>query len=119
MEALGLHILLELFGCDARALNDKKALEKIFVHTAKESNAVVLETAFHKFNPHGISGVVIIAESHFAVHTWPEYGYAAVDIFSCGKKMDYEKAVDLIKKAFSPTHMTTIALKRGVLFKEV
>lgn len=119
MEALGSHILLELFGCDARALNDKKALEKIFVHTAKESNAVVLKTAFHKFNPHGISGVVIIAESHFAVHTWPEHRYAAVDIFSCGEKMDYEKAVNLIKKAFSPTYMTTLELKRGVFPKEV
>lgn len=115
MKALGRHILLELHGCDAGALNDVEALEKSFVTAAQESNATVLRTAFHKFNPHGVSGVVIISESHLTVHTWPEYEYAAVDIFSCGDKMDVEKAMEFLTQKLASRWVNRVEIKRGIL----
>lgn len=118
MKALGRHILLELFGCDPRALNDMEGLEGTFVTAARKSNATVLKTAFHKFNPHGVSGVVIISESHLTVHTWPEYRYAAVDIFSCGDKMDVEKAIELLTGKLAAERINGFEVKRGILFEE-
>ncbi len=115
MKALGRHILLELFGCDPRALNDMEGLEEIFVTAARDSNATVLKTAFHKFNPHGVSGVVIISESHLTVHTWPEHKYAAVDIFSCGDKMDVEKASEFLRQKLVSERATSFEVKRGIL----
>ena len=73
MENLGRHILLEVYGCDASVLNDTGRVEKILTEAAILAGAHIVGTTFHKFNPHGVSGVVVIAESHFSVHTWPEY----------------------------------------------
>lgn len=117
MKALGRHILLELFGCDSRALNDLEGLEEIFVTAARESNATVLKTTFHKFNPHGVSGVVIISESHLAVHTWPEYEYAAIDIFSCGDRMDVEKAIEFLTQKLVSKWANSFEVKRGILHR--
>ena len=115
MEALGNHVLLELFGCDPKALNDVTNLEKAFVKAAERSKATVLRTAFHQFNPHGVSGVVIISESHLTVHTWPEHRYAAVDIFSCGSRMDVEVAAQLIMERLVAKQVSRVEVKRGIL----
>ncbi len=115
MEALGNHVLLELYGCDPKALNDVDDLEEVFVKAAEKSNATVLKTAFHQFNPHGVSGVVIISESHFAVHTWPEHEFAAVDIFSCGDKMDVEAATQSITKRLMAKQISRVEVRRGIL----
>ena len=115
MKALGRHILLELFGCDPGALNDLEGLERAFIIAAEQSNATVLKTAFHKFNPHGVSGVVIISESHLTVHTWPEHSYAAVDIFSCGDKMNVDRAIEFLKERFMSERVNSVEVKRGIL----
>ena len=115
MKALGRHILLELFGCDPGALNDLEGLERAFITAAERSNATVLKTAFHKFNPHGVSGVVIISESHFTVHTWPEHSYAAVDIFSCGDKMKVDSAIEFLTERFRSERVNSVEVKRGIL----
>jgi S-adenosylmethionine decarboxylase len=83
--ALGTHLLIELRDCNPEILKSLEKVRKILVSAAKEAKATIINNSFHEFNPFGISGVVVIAESHLTIHTWPEYGYAAVDIFTCGE----------------------------------
>ena len=81
---LGSHILIEAYDCDPEILDDIEVVEETMVDAALKAGAEVREVAFHKFSPQGVSGVVVISESHLSVHTWPEFGYAAVDVFTCG-----------------------------------
>ena len=96
MNALGKHLLLELKGCDKEALNDIGFLREALLAAAVGAGATVLGESFHQFEPQGVSGVVIIAESHLCIHTWPEYGYAAADILTCGSTVQPEKAAEII-----------------------
>lgn len=114
MNALGNHLLLELKDCDKEALNDLDFLKSTLLTAANEAGAIVLGESFHRFNPHGVSGVVVIAESHLFIHTWPEYGYAAADIFTCGNSVQPGKAAEiLIEKLGSKNHSTT-NIQRGI-----
>lgn len=114
MHALGRHVLAEVYGCDPGVLDDVQAVERILVRAAREAGAEIRETVFHKFSPQGVSGVVVISESHLAVHTWPELGYAAVDVFTCGERVDPWLACDLIVAQFGASHMTATESKRGI-----
>ena len=115
MNALGRHLLVELHDCNKEALNDLGLLRNVMVKAAIDCGAVVLGDSFHHFNPQGVSGVVIIAESHLSIHTWPEYGYAAVDIFTCGTFVNPDKAAEvLIEKLGSKNH-SIMEIPRGVL----
>ena len=115
MNALGRHFLLELKDCDRKLLNDLEALRKSLKDAAVECGAEVLGDSFHRFSPQGVSGVVVIAESHLFVHTWPEHGYAAIDIFTCGTRVQPEIAVNaLIAKLGSKNHIV-IEIQRGIL----
>lgn len=84
METMGRHVISELWGCDFDKLNDMDFIEKTFVNAALKSGAEVREVAFHKFAPQGVSGVVIISESHLTIHSFPEHGYASIDVYTCG-----------------------------------
>jgi S-adenosylmethionine decarboxylase proenzyme len=96
-------------------LNDLDMLRDAMLDAAIKSGAVILGDSFHRFSPQGVSGVVVIAESHLSVHTWPEYGYAAVDVFTCGSTVDPQRAADvLIERLGSRNHSLT-EIKRGVL----
>ena len=88
MKSLGRHVLVEFYGCNHDKLNDLKFIEEAMTGAAEYAKATVVDDVFHRFNPHGVSGVVVIAESHLAIHTWPEYGYAAVDLFTCGEEIN-------------------------------
>jgi S-adenosylmethionine decarboxylase proenzyme len=115
LNALGRHLLVELYDCDKEALNDLSYLREAMLTAAIDCGAVVLGDSFHHFSPQGVSGVVIIAESHLSVHTWPEHGYAAVDVFTCGTTVNPEKAAEvLIEKLGSRNHSLT-EIKRGLL----
>jgi S-adenosylmethionine decarboxylase len=115
LNALGRHLLVELHDCNKEALNDLGLLRNIMVKAAIDCGAVVLGDSFHRFSPQGVSGVVIIAESHLSIHTWPEYGYAAVDIFTCGTFVNPDKAAEvLIEKLGSKNH-SIMEIPRGVL----
>jgi len=113
--ALGTHILAEYYGCDADVLNDARKIERHLNDAAREAGATIVSSAFHTFNPHGVSGFVVIAESHLSIHTWPEYGYAAVDIFTCGETVNPWKAFDHLKKKLISAHYSTVEMKRGRL----
>ncbi len=115
MKGLGRQILAEYFNCDNIILNSRDLVKKYMEKAAKECNATIVESVFHLFNPHGISGVVVIAESHLAIHTWPEYGYAAVDIFTCGDTVDPWKAFEFLKKKLKASYSATVEMKRGQL----
>jgi len=115
LDALGHHVLLELYGCDAFVLNDTKKIKDILTEAALLANARIVETAFHRFSPHGVSGVVIIAESHLSVHTWPEYEYAAIDIFTCGEDIRADLACNHIISKFRAKSSALVEMKRGVI----
>ncbi len=115
MNALGRQILVEYYHCNPGVLNDREAIATAMDEAARLSGATVVEVVFHLFNPHGISGVVVIAESHLSIHTWPEYGYAAVDLFTCGDEIESEKAFDHLKKILQAKTVSVMELKRGIL----
>ena len=114
MKALGRHIMVELSECNVSVLRDVDQVRKILVAAAKEANAEVLQTAFHRFAPHGVSGVVVIAESHLSIHTWPEYAYAAMDIYTCGEHTDPWRACRFAAAAFEAKQMLTTEVRRGL-----
>ncbi len=115
MNGLGKHLLLELKDCDGRVLNDLGFLKGILLMAASEAGATVLGESFHQFEPQGVSGVVIIAESHLFIHTWPQYGYAAVDIFTCGNSVHPEKAVQMLISKLGAKNHSILEINRGIL----
>ncbi|NLV92854.1 MAG: S-adenosylmethionine decarboxylase proenzyme [Firmicutes bacterium] len=117
--ALGRHVLCEAYGCDPEVLNDRKAIEQIMTDAALAAGAEVREVAFHKFSPQGVSGVVVISESHLAIHTWPELGYAAVDVFTCGERVDPWDAVNILREKLQAQNVTTSEVKRGIFQHKV
>lgn len=114
MQALGRHLLLELFDCDAEAINSLDTVKASMVEAAKRAQATIVDVVFHEFNPFGISGVVVIAESHLAIHTWPEYRYAAVDIFSCGEVLQPEVAANYLVEQFAAERTSIVEMQRGM-----
>ena len=115
MHALGTHLLVELRDCNPKILRDLGKVKNAMVSAAKEAKATVVDISFHEFSPYGISGVVVIVESHLSIHTWPEYGYAAVDIFTCGDVTMPEVAAAFLTKEFECKNPAFIELKRGIL----
>ncbi len=114
MNALGRHLLLELFDCDSDAINNLEAVKSSLIEAAKRAQATIVDVVFHEFNPFGISGVVVIAESHLSIHTWPEYRYAAVDVFSCGDVLQPEIAVNYLVEQFAAERASVVEMQRGV-----
>jgi len=117
LPALGKHLLLELKDCDAGLLNDMDYLREALNAVAILIGATVIKDSFYQFSPQGISGVVIIAESHISIHTWPEFCYAAVDVFTCGEVIQPAKAVKPLAEKLKAKSTSYIELKRGVLME--
>ena len=113
MDSLGIHIMAEYSGCDQSLINDVVYIEEVMLKSAKESGAAVISSSFHHFSPYGVSGVVVIQESHIAIHTWPEYQFASVDIFTCGDTVDPWKAYEFLKTALNAGNGTAIKMSRG------
>jgi len=114
MKALGTHLLIELWSCNNQKLDNLDYLERIMAQAAEVAGATVLKTAFQDFNPQGVSGVVVIAESHLTIHTWPEYGYAAIDIFTCGSKVDPWKAAGFLRQELEARDIQLRDFQRGI-----
>jgi len=110
---LGSHVLVEFYDCDPAVLNDDVLIKQFMETAALKANATVVSSHFHQFSPQGISGVIIIVESHLTIHTWPEQGYAAVDIFTCGASLNPHGAVDYLKEAMGCGKVSMVELKRG------
>ncbi len=111
--ALSKHLLVDLYGCSADMLNDVTALEKVMIEAAQRAGATVINSMFHHFSPFGVSGVVVIQESHLTIHTWPEQGFAAVDLFTCGTQTKPRRALIHLKRALQSTRIEVRQFRRG------
>ena len=115
MKALGQHLLIELYGCDRGILDDLEHIRHSLVHAADLVSATIIDVVAHKFEPCGVTVVVAIMESHLSVHTWPEYGYAAVDVFTCGAEPLTSEIQDYLIERMRASNATCVSLNRGVL----
>ena len=109
----GLHLLVEIW--NAENLTDPDHIDKTLRVAAEASGATVLHSHMHHFSPFsGVSGVVLLAESHISIHTWPERDYAAIDIFMCGQ-CDPNLAIPILKSGFNAPDLTVQEIRRGIV----
>ena len=107
----GIHLIADFW--HGKSIESEREIKDILTQAAKASNSLPLSISVHKFLPQGITGVVVLAESHISIHTWPEMDYVAVDVFTCGSHTDPLKAIDSLKKAFQPKKVEIHKVKRG------
>ncbi|PKV48032.1 adenosylmethionine decarboxylase proenzyme [Aquimarina sp. MAR_2010_214] len=115
MNGLGLHILMEFHECSVDILDKLDILEVSMDEAATVAGATIIKSVFHQFAPQGVTGVVVIAESHLAIHTWPEYGYAAVDFFTCNTDMDYLLSYQLLAEKLKSKRHSYKSVERGLI----
>ncbi len=113
MSALGVQILADLYDCDPAALDSEDGIRACMIEAARRCGATVVAHCFHRYSPHGISGVVVIAESHLAIHTWPEHGYAALDLFTCGDTLNADACFSYLKEMLHSQRHTMTTVQRG------
>jgi S-adenosylmethionine decarboxylase proenzyme len=111
--SLGRHILVEAWGCRNESLNDLPGIRRAMINAAEAAGATVLDVSFRRFAPQGVSGVVIISESHLTIHTWPEHGYAAIDLFTCGDRAEPWKAFNVLSAFLGAGQVSAMELRRG------
>lgn len=109
----GSHIIMDLHGCDSDKLDDMDFCKETLEKAAIAANATIVKTAFHKFAPQGVTGICLVQESHLSIHTWPECGFAAIDIFMCGNEGDPQKARKYIRDALGGEEGQIIYIERG------
>ena len=112
MESSGRHLIVELHGCNAETLNDLKRIEALMRLAAESAKATIVASVFHPFSPQGVTGVVVVEESHLSIHTWPEFGYAAVDFYTCGACLP-ERAYDVLKEGLAAQRAEVMEIRRG------
>lgn len=110
---LGHHTLIELHGCNGAKLRDGASLRTLMIEAVRRSGGTYVTDVFHHFSPHGVSGVIVIAESHVTIHTWPEHGYAAADVFTCGMNFDQRAFVEMMQAGLGAGNATTRTIERG------
>ena len=112
MALLGIHVIADFFECDSSVINNIESVEKILTESVIISGATLIKPFFHRFSPQGISGIIVVAESHFSIHTWPEHSAAAVDIFSCGD-FNHIAALKLIKEKIKSANNSVVQIARN------
>ncbi|HHT9129373.1 MAG TPA: adenosylmethionine decarboxylase [Candidatus Brocadiaceae bacterium] len=113
MNTLGRHVILEMWGCGKAIIDNADSVKEILIKATEAIKATLVDVVCHRFSPYGVTGVAILAESHISVHTWPEYGYAAVDIFICGNTINPMNAASYMISGFHAKETSTLELKRG------
>ncbi|HHT9122110.1 MAG TPA: adenosylmethionine decarboxylase [Candidatus Wunengus sp. YC63] len=113
LTTLGKHIILEMWGCCKDTIDNVEVVKEILVKATESVKATLVDVVCHRFSPYGVTGVAILAESHIAVHTWPEHGYAAADIFICGSAINPRDAASYMTEAFFAKETSCLELKRG------
>ncbi|MDP3900911.1 MAG: adenosylmethionine decarboxylase [bacterium] len=112
---LGVHIIADFWG--AEVIESQERIERILLEAARLSNNTVLKTLVHKFDPQGLTGIVLLEESHISIHTWPEFSYVGVDIFTCGENSVPEKALEYLQEVFAPKSVQVSKVDRGSRWK--
>lgn len=113
MDTFGRHLLVEYHGCDREILNDEAQISALLNRAARAAKATRVAEVFHRFAPQGVSGVVVIEESHLSIHTWPEDGYAAVDFYTCGD-CEPEAASEVMKEGLRAERVEAMLVHRGL-----
>ena len=113
MQRIGRHLILELWGCDSDSINSIETIERAITETIEACGATLLDLRVYPFTPQGVTGVAILSESHFMIHTWPEHGYAAVDVFTCGTTVDPWKATLYLENELEAKKVEINSLLRG------
>lgn len=113
MPALGFHSLFDFHACDAALLADREVVRAALLDAVREAGGTVVAEMFHQFEPHGVSGVVVIAESHITVHTWPERSFAAVDLFTCSPTLDHDRVEQSVARALKARQVMRQRYERG------
>lgn len=112
---LGYQKTIDFYGCDPEKINSRDFIEHTLLKAADMMELTVINTTIHEFSPIGISGVIVIQESHIAIHTWPEHCYVALDIFTCNQSYSLASGILWLKEAFGATHYEEEDSKRGAL----
>lgn len=112
MDTRGTHLLVEIRGVSREALNDAENLERLMVAAAERAGARVLQATFHRFQPEGVTGFLLLEESHLAIHTWPAHGYAAVDFYTCGEA-DPKRAMTFLAQGLGAEQVEWLSVRRG------
>ena len=115
MKSLGQQLIVELYGCDRTLLDDPSRLEQILTEAISRSGGTIIRPCFHQFSPHGVTGVVVIAESHVSIHTWPEFGYCALDVFTCGTQVKTDQIFEFVRSELQAEETSVMEVKRGTL----
>jgi S-adenosylmethionine decarboxylase proenzyme len=110
---MGRHLLIEMYECDPDILNDVAAIEKAMLCAARCCGTTIIHHFFHRFSVQGVSGIIVIAESHMSVHTWPELGYAAIDLFTCSRKTLPDACLDSLRNALGCARVSQQIIIRG------
>ena len=110
---MGTHYILEMYDCSAASLNDAAFVEKAVTEAARQGLSTLIERVSHQFHPQGVTAIGLLAESHLAIHTWPEHGYAGADIFTCGETADPQAACRYLIEAFEAGRHELIRVVRG------
>jgi S-adenosylmethionine decarboxylase proenzyme len=113
MLPLARHTLIEYHDCDPALLRDSDALRPLLIDAVRRGGGTIVTDVFHQFSPHGVSGVIVITESHVAIHTWPEHAFAAVDVFSCGNSLDHSAIRDAVAAVLSAARVESREFARG------
>ena len=113
-KALGWHWLVDFYGCSLLP-TDPAVLEAILVFAAESAGATVVQSCFHQFSPFGLTGVVVIAESHLSAHTWPEHNAMCLDLFSCSEKIQAEIAIEIVSKKIGAGSIQKRKIERGIM----
>ena len=114
MKILGRHLIVEYCDCKEGVLDDADFLKQSLLEAVRRSGATIVKSVFHRYAPQGVSGVVVIAESHMSIHTWPEYNYASVDFFTCGQTVDPYKAKEYLREMLGSAKAVVTEVPRGI-----
>ena len=114
MEQMGTHLVVDAWQAPAELLNDPEAIRKALIEAISVGKATLIDLCVHQFSPHGVTATATLAESHIAIHTWPEHGYFAADIFFCGAGKP-ELAMKILQTALQARQIRIRQLQRGIL----
>jgi S-adenosylmethionine decarboxylase len=112
----GYHLMLEFFGCEAEKINSRKFLHQVVKTAVKQLGLTNLGSRFHQFDPQGVTGFTLLAQSHISLHTWPEYGYLVLDIFTCGDQEQADRLADYFMKRLRPSRINRQVMRKGFQF---
>jgi len=116
---LGYHIIADFYGCEPSILDNVKLIRRVLREAVSNANMKPVGEVFKKFQPYGVTGIIALEESHISIHTWPEHGFASVDIFTCGEKSKPHVALELIKLVLKPSKVKVKEMERGVITEAV